>query len=531
MRTNKRFTGLIGMTLVAALAVAGCGGQSEPSANAPAASGTTAPATAKPDPFAKKIKLTMYNAGAFNPSAPMPPKEEDTLRQMLEKAVNVDLDITIPVSDSKTKLNTMIAAGDVPDMIYMPDRTLAVQFYEQGVTAELDAYLNDYPALKARFAVDQWSAMKYKGKTIGTPGSELVSGINGWWIRNDWLTKLNLKVPTTTDELLNVMKAFTFNDPDGNGKADTYGFLGGVGKDGSLVSLGWGQIMWMFGVAPDRVDSLNGNIVFGNTDPRMKEALAYAKQMLDARVVDPDWVSINDAAALNNKRMKGKTGIMIGDWRSMEPKTQEAMKEASGEVPDWILVAPPKGPHGDQVVDLAAFQSNSWAISSKAAKDPEKVKRILALLQYWYTDKDAQPYYSYGLKGIHWDIVNGKPAKLTISAENNEKYKWATNYLLPRRADDPVYFSYQNPKTADFQALNLKYVKPNLINPYVVPDPADTASGDRLKYIHEMLLKFMNGKEPLDNWDAYLKTLDTKFDYANYKSIVMKQLKDAGAIQ
>ena len=45
----------------------------------------------------------------------------------------------------------------------------------------------------------------------------------GILIRKDWLDKLGLKVPKTTDEFFEVMKAFTFKDPDGNGKNDTYG--------------------------------------------------------------------------------------------------------------------------------------------------------------------------------------------------------------------------------------------------------------------------------------------------------------------
>ena len=42
-------------------------------------------------------------------------------------------------------------------------------------------------------------------------------------IRTDWLKKLNLSMPTTTEELMAVAKAFAEQDPDGNGKKDTYG--------------------------------------------------------------------------------------------------------------------------------------------------------------------------------------------------------------------------------------------------------------------------------------------------------------------
>ncbi|MEC0228707.1 extracellular solute-binding protein [Paenibacillus alba] len=486
--------------------------------------------------FDKKLTITAFNSGAFNPGSQMPAREDDPIRQMLEKAVNVDFQMTIPPADQQlAKLNTMIASGDIPDLIFMTSRATAVEYYNQGILADLDKNdLNNYPDLQNRFKPEDWESMKYKGKTIGTPGYELVSGVRGWWLRNDWLTKLNLKAPTTPDELLEVMKAFTFKDPDGNGKNDTYGFAAGVGKDGSLITLGWEQIFWMFGVNPTIVDQVGGKLVFGNTDPRMKEALAFINKMLEAKVVDPDWVSINEAPAIDKKMYSGKIGIIINDWRRMEKANSALMKELSGEIPDWQVIAPPKGPNGDQTIGLKAFQNNSWAISKTAAKDPEKLNRILALLQYWYTDKDFYPWASYGLKTIGWDNVSGSVQRIQenlASKEISEKYRWTSNYSLPRRTNDDLFFNFTNPKTAEFQKINLTYVKANTTNPYILPDPTDTKLSERNKFTNESLLKFMMGKDPLTKWDDYLAALDSKFDYAKYKDLVAKQLTEAGVMK
>ena len=46
------------------------------------------------------------------------------------------------------------------------------------------------------------------------------------WINQDWLTKLNLKMPTTTDEFYDVLVAFRDQDPNGNGKADEVPLVG-----------------------------------------------------------------------------------------------------------------------------------------------------------------------------------------------------------------------------------------------------------------------------------------------------------------
>ena len=45
-------------------------------------------------------------------------------------------------------------------------------------------------------------------------------------VRQDWLDKLGLTVPKTVDDVYKVAYAFTYNDPDGNGKNDTIGYSG-----------------------------------------------------------------------------------------------------------------------------------------------------------------------------------------------------------------------------------------------------------------------------------------------------------------
>ncbi|MFD2878197.1 extracellular solute-binding protein [Paenibacillus rhizoplanae] len=162
----------------------------------------------------------MFNQGTFNAAAPIPPREEDIQRQMLEKAVNIDLEMMIPQSgQATTKLNTLIAGGDIPDLIFLKSRADLAQYYDQGVLADLTPYLDQFPELKKRFSSDSWEAVSYQGQTIGVPGYDNVNGISrSYFIRKDWLTKLNMEVPTTPDELFEVMKAFTEKDPDGNGK-------------------------------------------------------------------------------------------------------------------------------------------------------------------------------------------------------------------------------------------------------------------------------------------------------------------------
>ncbi|MBD0379739.1 extracellular solute-binding protein [Paenibacillus sedimenti] len=533
MKGYSKWLPVLTTILSVSMLLAACGGSptpsQSPSVSQPAQGGTVQ----TPE---KKVTVTMFHSGGFAPANPIPiNKDEDPLHQMLEKAANIDLQITfVPNDQAKQKLNTMVTSGDTPDLIYMTDRPMAVQYYDQGIITDIESVLNSYPALKGNYPDSVWNALKYKGKVLGTPGYELVQGIRGFWIRNDWLKKLNLKTPTTPDELLQVMKAFTFNDPDGNGKNDTYGFVMGVQKSGEFNNLGIDALMLMYGVYPGSIDLKDGKVQYNNADPRMKEALAFINRMQEAKVVDPDWMTITDNAGIDNKFFSGKVGIVFQDWRAMELDKQKKMKEVSGELPDWVLIPPMKGPNGDQYSTITNPQSNMWSISTKAAKDPEKVKRIMTMLQYWFADKDAYPYFAYGIKGVNWDIVDGKPKINQENKANKElqdKYRWMNNYANNRRANDALYFNFTYEKTSEFQKINQQYVKPLSVGSFVTPDSADPTWEDRKKFMNESLLKFIAGKDSLNNWDNYLKTLDSKYAFQKHLEYVEKNLKDQGILK
>ena len=77
----------------------------------------------------------------------------------------------------------------------------------------------------------------FDGHQYGLPEPPPLPKREGLVIRKDWLDKLGLEVPTTPEELLAVAKAFTEQDPDGNGKNDTYGLGGFINRAGTWQPL------------------------------------------------------------------------------------------------------------------------------------------------------------------------------------------------------------------------------------------------------------------------------------------------------
>lgn len=506
--------------LLAASMLAGCAGKDN------SVSGSGSPGATSTPEAAKRYKITLFNPGwAYD--IPHPSMDKDPIAQEIDRRLNVELSFILTPDQKEQKLNTLIAASDVPDLMYLESRDIAVRLYNDNTIISLDEALKATPKLTSFFAASRWEAMKVKDTTIAVPGIEGISGINGFWIRNDWLKKLNLQVPTTPEQLMEVMRAFTTQDPDGDNKANTYGFVGGLSKDGKL-GMGLEALFWMYGVNPDNIQIENGKVIVDNVDPRMKEALEYVSQMVKEKVIDPDWVTTNMQSQIDEKMNKGKVGIVVADWRRMEPNGQKAMQEQGGEVPDWVFIAPPKGPRGDQYIGLEAFQSTMWTVSKKAASDPDKLKRIMSLLELMYTGDGMYPLLAYGPENVAWKKEGD--AIVRLPGFSDKANAWLPHYRFVRRADDTVYFDYQNPVTSKNLELNQKYVKKNNVIPYIATDSSDTLAVDRTKFMRESLLKFITGNQSLDQWDTYVKTVQDKFDLNKLVEGITKQLKEQGKL-
>ena len=184
--------------------------------------------------------------------------------------------IPIPRWTDTAKYNVLFAAGGAPDLIWSYDNALKNQLIAQQELMPLDdliaksttykKLLEDNPGLKKVSTAADGHIYQF-GRLNGlTPNQVLM-------IRNDWLKKLGLAVPQTTDELLNVAKAFAKQDPDGNGKADTHGI--------ALSFLTGYVIDAMFGNGGGSPILQDGKVQVNPWD-RVKADAEFQKQAFDA---------------------------------------------------------------------------------------------------------------------------------------------------------------------------------------------------------------------------------------------------------
>lgn len=274
----------------------------------------------------------------------------------------------------------MLKGGELPDVLFKaaltPQETMAM--YEKGVLIDLRPYLEENaPNLWALLeAHPEWMAdiTLPDGAIVALPYIDEMQYNNLMWINQDWLDNLDLEMPTTADELLDVLRAFKKYDANGNG------------KENDEIPLCFSS-MWdlrflahAFGInANDYYVTLNndGKVTEYLTTDANREFLKWLKTMYDEGLLDLNgFTNLN---SLNNKKSED-ADVVYGLMMISSP----AERVHSSSV-DQFVTLPPLKHEGMQIYrDLTGdIVRGAFAITS-ACEDPAQ---MLQWVDFLYTEE------------------------------------------------------------------------------------------------------------------------------------------------
>jgi ABC-type glycerol-3-phosphate transport system substrate-binding protein len=307
-----------------------------------------------------------------NPWLGTPLDEPDPYKEWLDQFTGMNWKLT-GSTDFESQLASRAAAGSMPDIIVFDLSRMLFSMYDQGVL--LDDWNPYKSAMPKTFKNMGETAVKYftkKGKLTAIPtlpGDQLYC----FNIRQDWLDNLGLKTPTTPDELFAAAKAFTFNDPDGNGKNDTYGFTSAGNRGiGEIANLG---LMW----GPTTFYVENNKVTHPIIDGNYKKMLDFLKKAVDEQIIDPDWYTIGWSARSPNL-YNGKYGIAWYPPEALLSETDQIRQDHL--VLNWysVLEMPKGSPKGGRLNPQTPF-GIIRTVSANAAKDKAKMDAIIKVLE------------------------------------------------------------------------------------------------------------------------------------------------------
>lgn len=278
------------------------------------ACGSKSNGAASPDYELKNIsfpleeKVTLKFMTGSSTLAPKDPNDKLIL-QRLEEQTGVHIDWTNYQNDFAEKRNLDISSGDLPDAIHNDGASDVelMNWAKQGVIVPVEDLIDDYmPNLKKildenpeyRSLITAPDGHIYSFPWIEELGEdkESIHSVNDMaWINTEWLDKLGLTMPETTDDLIKVLEAFKTQDPNGNGKADEIpiSFINDGGNEDFKVLFGsFGE-----GDNDDHIVVSNDGIVdFTADNESYKEAVKfmrslYEKGLIDTEAFEQDWNS------------------------------------------------------------------------------------------------------------------------------------------------------------------------------------------------------------------------------------------------
>ncbi|WP_160719642.1 ABC transporter substrate-binding protein [Bacillus sp. USDA818B3_A] len=257
--------------------------------------------------FPLKEKVTLNFMTQSSPLAPKDPNEK-LIYQRLEKATGVNIKWKNYTSDAFVeKRNLAVASGDLPDAILdaaYSDYDLLKLAKDGAIIPVEDLIEKDMPNLKKVLEqAPEYKAMMTApdGHIYSFPwieelgsGKESIHSVDDFpWINVEWLNKLGLKMPTTTEKLKQVLIAFKTKDPNGNGKADEIpmSFINKAGGEDLAFLFG------SFGLGENwdhTVVTNDGKVTFTASDKGYKEGIKflhdlYKEGLIDVEAFEQDW--------------------------------------------------------------------------------------------------------------------------------------------------------------------------------------------------------------------------------------------------
>ncbi|MCU6710496.1 extracellular solute-binding protein [Paenibacillus sp. J5C_2022] len=417
----------IGGMVLSMLLVSAC--SSNGSSNNDKSSGaSTSPEGGQPAAQEKAKISIMANFSTAN----VAPADQAIFDQ-LEQDLNVELNWVIPPSTGyKEQLQLSLVSGDYPDLIFFPSESdeSFINAVNDGVLIPINPYLDNLPNVKKYTYDISWKALETKrdGNYYAVPRTSVARN-DGFIVREDWLNNIGFEMPAnhevTVDQFTDILRQFTFNDPDKNGKNDTYGYaayLNTAKMIDPLLSNQFGDLGWQKANAgPYQYITP----MYDQNSDTYKKVLAYTQQLFKEGLVDPDSAVIDRNASVDRFKL-GISGVrteFAGNAYTAELTGKE--NDPNTEI-TYLFVQNEQGDLKGAAYGTATF--GVWGVTEKA-KNPERTLQVLD----WLLSDKGWDLVKYGVEGVEYTMVDG-------NRQYNPDVTAPWRRAIVRRANDGDFF-------------------------------------------------------------------------------------------
>lgn len=344
---------------------------------------------------AEDVTITMMTLE--HPNQPM--SENAPILDYIYEATGTRIALqVVPASDYFTKATTKISANDMPDIIRLTLTSDYKKLVNLGNFACVSDYLDDMPNFKAW--MEKYPEIKdlyIDGKLYGTPFMILTRDTymgNQPMIRGDILDELGLDMPTTWDELFDVLMAMKEAYPD----SYPYGCRGGATNIISRIAFDFGAGNGLY------YEPETGEYAYGYTSDAFVDVVDFLAKCYANGLLDPDYASADN----NTWNDKSSNGIYLFSFDNPTfAYNWDAAIKQSDENAYWTPVPVMTAPSG--ALRRMGPGAQDYGYMCVVSAKSEHIAECMQLIDWMYSE-EGYITTNFGKLGVSYEIgENGKP--------------------------------------------------------------------------------------------------------------------------
>ncbi len=508
---KKKWMSLVMAVLLLASVLVACGGAGSPAASpapTPAAEGSTPPAsTAEGGSDAEPVEITAVLQ--LNPEIVL---DNNPIVQLIEEKLNIRLLIEAPPQDGYgDRVKMLVSTGDMPDLVHYGADIFATQWAEEGLLMDVTDKLAEYPNLSSNISAEQYGDCVFlpDGRIYGIPRPNSYDKW-GFVINKKWLDAVGMEAPTTVAEFVEVCRAFTTQDPDGNGQDDTYGASMNAQQSSmdsgiwhlqnDFFSMAYSISSWHHGM-PD----VDGSAKLRALKSQYPAYIQQLRALYEEGVIDREFITHN-AEENYEKIAQNRVGIV---GASQSNYTTNLLEKYSMNLDDFIYCPPLVLNEGDKPV-YAMPPSNWMAYYVNANSDPVKQDAVLRLLD-WANSEEGFVAMQLGIAGADYNsydvetrTVDRTPEQMELARKTTSNMFAFANALGGNQAlmggSTPEQIAKWQEETAAAEAATRKcyfgFTK--------MLDKIGTEFPDEVSALNSLEVRYVTGEVSFDELESYI---------------------------
>jgi len=339
----------------------------------------------------KPVALKWYMTGdSQEPDMPMVLGEAN---KMLKEKINATVDLVVYSAEDEydLRINAALAAGEAIDIVLTSDRI--ANYYQNassGYFAELDAYLDRYPAIREILGEAFLDASRVNGKYYAVPANRKKVHNWGYILRKDLVGKYNMDISQvkSIEDIEPFLEIIWENEP----RVTPFAI---AGMDAPFQLLDWDAVSG--GDIPGALypDNRDTKIVNQFLAPESIDNYKLMKKWYDRGYIHPD------AASMRNLPELLKTGRFFAAVQELEPGKDAAISASTGF--PWV-----------QVEITRPVMSNSETREAMLAipAGSQNTERAFRFIELLYTDSELINLLRFGIENVHYRKISENVIRL-----------------------------------------------------------------------------------------------------------------------